>query len=116
LPSPSQKPKEGPRTHVFLANDFSPVGRHWNPRTFELLRTWLKGKHSSEDVALHQLLLESAKKHLRFYCKGIENVSITADMSREDLIRMLQSQEGLRMQVKQQVREVRRVFCNCQFK
>mmetsp|Transcript_12957 Transcript_12957/g.14348 ORF Transcript_12957/g.14348 Transcript_12957/m.14348 type:complete len:659 (-) Transcript_12957:41-2017(-) len=95
--------KDGSMTHVFLANDFSKAGQYWNPRTFELLRTWLKGKHSSDDVPLHHLLIKSADKYLRHYCKGIQSVRIKTGMQRDELMQSLRTQQNFRPEYRQPV-------------
>eukprot|EP01121_Diplochlamys_sp_Union-15-3_P013271 TRINITY_DN4095_c0_g1_i1.p1 TRINITY_DN4095_c0_g1~~TRINITY_DN4095_c0_g1_i1.p1 ORF type:complete len:658 (-),score=136.28 TRINITY_DN4095_c0_g1_i1:27-2000(-) len=72
-------------THVFMANDQSPAGKMWNPRTIELLRTWLKGKHSTTNKPLPELIIEQTQHWLKTYCRQITNVSIVKNITPEFL-------------------------------
>eukprot|EP01120_Amphizonella_sp_Union-15-10_P016211 TRINITY_DN8475_c0_g1_i1.p1 TRINITY_DN8475_c0_g1~~TRINITY_DN8475_c0_g1_i1.p1 ORF type:complete len:650 (-),score=151.01 TRINITY_DN8475_c0_g1_i1:117-2066(-) len=72
-------------SHVFLANDNSPAGKLWNPRTIELIRTWLKGKHASANKPLPDIIVEHVQRWLGDYCKEVKSVKIKKNFDKEVL-------------------------------
>eukprot|EP01121_Diplochlamys_sp_Union-15-3_P009789 TRINITY_DN2685_c0_g1_i3.p1 TRINITY_DN2685_c0_g1~~TRINITY_DN2685_c0_g1_i3.p1 ORF type:complete len:330 (+),score=75.54 TRINITY_DN2685_c0_g1_i3:1147-2136(+) len=57
----------------------------WNPRTIELLRTWLKGKHTAMNKPLTELITTHVKYWLGQYCREVNNVKIVRNINEDSI-------------------------------